>query len=215
MRRLKKKWNIRGELSLTDIGCDYYIARFTNQADYNYVLTQGPWLLDDNYLTIRKWIPNFVPDDGVDKTTAQAERGQFTRVSVEIDLSKPLLSKFRLKGNIWRVQYEGIRMVCFNCGKLGHVADDCKPQEVMANNQNVRIEENPLFKPNNKPEEAEDFVSWMLVKKPIRKYVPRQPKPSGKPEKVANGSVARGAQQSHGGGKNITEKSGQGQDFLF
>lgn len=26
MRRLKKKWNIRGELALTDIGCRYFIA---------------------------------------------------------------------------------------------------------------------------------------------------------------------------------------------
>lgn len=63
MRRLKKKWSIKGELSLTDIGCKYFIARFTNKADYNYVLTQGPWMLDDNYLTIRKWVPNFVPDE--------------------------------------------------------------------------------------------------------------------------------------------------------
>ncbi|XP_021731247.1 uncharacterized protein LOC110698146 [Chenopodium quinoa] len=123
MRRLKKKWNIKGELALTDIGCDFYISRFTNSAYYNYVLTQGPWLLDDNYLTIKKWIPNILSDEApikvltswvripnlpieyfdinflnnigtkigkilrVDKTTAQAERGQFTRLSVEIDLS--------------------------------------------------------------------------------------------------------------------------------
>lgn len=33
----------------------------------------------------------------VDRNTAQPERGQFTRLSVEIDLSKPLLSKFWLK----------------------------------------------------------------------------------------------------------------------
>lgn len=35
MRKLKKKWSIRGELSLTYIGCKYFIARFTNEADYN------------------------------------------------------------------------------------------------------------------------------------------------------------------------------------
>lgn len=63
MRRLKKKWNLRGEISLTDIGCRYFIARFTNEAHYNFVLTQGPWMIDDCYLTIRKWVPNFVPDE--------------------------------------------------------------------------------------------------------------------------------------------------------
>ena len=31
--------------------------------DYQHVLTQGPWLIDDNYLTIRKWVPNFIPDE--------------------------------------------------------------------------------------------------------------------------------------------------------
>lgn len=130
MRRLKKKWNLKGGMVLTDIGCKFYIARFTNMEDYQYVLTQGPWMIEDHYLTIRKWIPNFIPDEApikvltawvripnlsveyfdsnflhkigakigkvlrIDKTTSNAEQGQFTRLSVEIDLSKPLLSKF-------------------------------------------------------------------------------------------------------------------------
>ncbi|XP_021722394.1 uncharacterized protein LOC110689870 [Chenopodium quinoa] len=182
MCRLKKKWNDRGELSLTDIGCNYYIARFTNQVDYSYVLTQGPWLLDDNYLTIRKWIPNLVSDESpikvltakvripnlpieyfdinflnkigskigkvlrMDKNTAQAERGQFTRLSVDINLSKPLLSN---SGS--REEFGGIRMVCFKCGKLGHVENDCKSQESIDSDNNVRMEENPLFHQAAKP----------------------------------------------------------------
>lgn len=38
MRKLKKKWSIKGELALTDIGFDYFIARFSNKADYNFNL---------------------------------------------------------------------------------------------------------------------------------------------------------------------------------
>ncbi|KAL8158948.1 hypothetical protein V2J09_000485 [Rumex salicifolius] len=35
-------------------------------ADYDNVLTQGPWMLGDNYLTIRKWVPRFnVQDDKI------------------------------------------------------------------------------------------------------------------------------------------------------
>lgn len=137
---------------MTDIGYKFYIARFTNQDDYHYVLTQGPWMIEDNYLTIRKWVPNFIPDEApikvltawvrilnlsveyfdgnflhkigskigkvlrIDKTTSNAEKGQFTRLIVEIDLTKPLLSKFWLKGRIWKVQYEGLQLICFNCG---------------------------------------------------------------------------------------------------
>ncbi|XP_010694032.2 uncharacterized protein LOC104906902 [Beta vulgaris subsp. vulgaris] len=63
IKRLKKKWELKGGLTLTDIGHDYFIARFSLLDDYNHVLTQGPWMFDDNYLTIRKWIPNFFPDD--------------------------------------------------------------------------------------------------------------------------------------------------------
>lgn len=63
MKRLKKKWELNGGLVLTGIGHDYFIARFSNLGDYNHVLNQGPWMLDDNYLTIRKWIPNFITDD--------------------------------------------------------------------------------------------------------------------------------------------------------
>lgn len=61
----------------------------------------------------------------IDQNTTQASQGQFTRISVEIDLSKPLISKFWLKGRIWRVQYEGIRLICFICRKLGHNEDEC------------------------------------------------------------------------------------------
>ncbi|XP_021724672.1 uncharacterized protein LOC110691991 [Chenopodium quinoa] len=159
MKQLKRKWQLKGELILTNIGCKYFIAKFNNVDDYNYVLTQGPWLIEDKYLTIRKWTPNFIPEEAsinvltawvrilnlsieyfdkeflkkvgakigrvirVDKSTAYAERGQFTRLSVEIDLSKPLLAKFWLKGRIWRIQYEGIKMLCYKCGRLGHVED--------------------------------------------------------------------------------------------
>lgn len=42
MRKLKKKWSLKGDLSLTNIGHKYFSVRFNNLGDYNYVLTQGP-----------------------------------------------------------------------------------------------------------------------------------------------------------------------------
>ncbi|KAJ8420805.1 LOW QUALITY PROTEIN: hypothetical protein Cgig2_027311 [Carnegiea gigantea] len=44
-RRLKAKWALKGDFSLIDIACDYYVTRFTNPEDYTYVMTQGPWML--------------------------------------------------------------------------------------------------------------------------------------------------------------------------
>jgi len=47
------------------------------------------------------------------------------RLSVQIDLSKPLLSKFCLNGKVWSIQYEGIHLIYFHCRKLGHKEDCC------------------------------------------------------------------------------------------
>jgi len=130
-RRLKTKWALKGDFSLIDIGCDYYVTRFTNMEDYDHVLLNGPWMIGDNYLVIREWVPNFVPEEDhitkltawvripklsveyfnkqfllhkigqkigrvikVDSTTENVEWGQYTRMCVEVDLTKPLLSKF-------------------------------------------------------------------------------------------------------------------------
>lgn len=218
MRRLSKKWQLKGEFSLTDVGCSYYIDRFSNLEDYNHVLLNGQWLIDDHYLTIRTWVPNFIPDNEpikfltawvriphlaveyfdssflhrvgskiervikVDKTTAMAERGKCTRLCIEIDLSKPLLSKFWLKGKIWKIQYEGLILICYNCGRINHKEEDCpelierqeKQSDDPHNHQNDIHHERQAH-----PEHMEDFGSWMLVKKPTRtRAQPKAKKPS-------------------------------------
>jgi len=39
--------------------------------DYDHVMTNSPWMIGDNYLVIREWIPNFVPEeDHIKKLTA-------------------------------------------------------------------------------------------------------------------------------------------------
>ncbi|KAJ8433902.1 hypothetical protein Cgig2_004624 [Carnegiea gigantea] len=62
-RRLKTKWALKGDFSLTDIGHDYYVTRFTNMDDYEHVMMNDSWTLGDNYVVTRGWIPNFVPEE--------------------------------------------------------------------------------------------------------------------------------------------------------
>lgn len=62
----------------------------------------------------------------IDDTTALATRGKFARLCVEVDLTKPLLSKFRLRRKICRIEYESMNLVCFNCGRYGHGLEECK-----------------------------------------------------------------------------------------
>ncbi|KAL2923955.1 Uncharacterized protein RDABS01_015446 [Bienertia sinuspersici] len=112
MRRLSKKWQLKVQFNLTDVGCSYCVAKFSNKDDYNHVLIEGPWLIDDHYFTVR-FLCKIGSKSGkvikINKTTTLAKRGRFTRLCIEINLSKSPLSKFWLKGRIWKIQYEGLR----------------------------------------------------------------------------------------------------------
>ncbi|CAN1342533.1 hypothetical protein LINPERPRIM_LOCUS39487 [Linum perenne] len=114
----------------------------------------------------------------IDHTTLEGTRGNFARICVEVDLSKPLLSKYRLRRRVRRIEYEGLHTICFNCGCYGHKDEACKqaPEEVATDNQTTSFA-NPNFQEalaaDSRPEVEEDFGPWMQVKKSRRK-----PKPS-------------------------------------
>ncbi|XP_056690284.1 uncharacterized protein [Spinacia oleracea] len=211
MRRLKLMWSLKGEIALTDVGCAYYVVRFTSREDYNFVMTQGPWMIGESYLTIRKWIPNFVPDEEpikfltawiripnlfveyfdrgflyrigekigrvvrIDKNTESMDRGQYVRFCIEVDLSKPLLSKFRLNGRVWRIQYEGLRQICFKCGHLGHKDAECPKFEASLTTTDVGVGGELVERPREaekkaqKPEEHDSYGAWMLVQRAPRR----------------------------------------------
>lgn len=61
----------------------------------------------------------------VDHSTSFAIRGKFVRLCVEIDLTKPLVSKVFIGGRWQRIEYEGLRMLSFHCGQFGHSDLDC------------------------------------------------------------------------------------------
>ncbi|CAN1130934.1 hypothetical protein LINPERHAP2_LOCUS6119 [Linum perenne] len=53
------------------------------------------------------------------------ERGNYARICVRVDLSKKLLSKYKLLHRIRRVENEGLHVICFKCGIYGHTIDIC------------------------------------------------------------------------------------------
>ncbi|XP_031108885.1 uncharacterized protein LOC116013635 [Ipomoea triloba] len=61
----------------------------------------------------------------VDYTTSLVSKGKFGRICVELDMTKPLLSKFTLAEEVWPIEYEGIHMVCFKCGIYSHKQGQC------------------------------------------------------------------------------------------
>lgn len=63
----------------------------------------------------------------IDSATTLISKGNFARLCMEVDITKPLLSKFWLRKKVRKIEYEGIHMVCFKCGIYGHNAGSCNP----------------------------------------------------------------------------------------
>ncbi|KAJ7962302.1 Zinc ion binding nucleic acid binding protein [Quillaja saponaria] len=59
---LRKKWQLKGDLKLIDLGCDFYIVHLNSSEDLNHMLTNGPWIIVGHYLTMRRWKPEFQPN---------------------------------------------------------------------------------------------------------------------------------------------------------
>lgn len=115
----------------------------------------------------------------IDDATSLVSRGKFARMCVEVDLAKPLIAKFKLRKKVRRIEYEGLHLVCFNCGVYGHMADSCKKgndeTEAEGEGHVTRTEESERPKGNEgkkleiRPEVAENFGPWMLASKPAWK----------------------------------------------
>ncbi|XP_024195606.1 uncharacterized protein LOC112198713 [Rosa chinensis] len=69
----------------------------------------------------------------VDKLTVGQARGQFARVCIEVDLSKPLRPFVEVESIAYQVVYEGISLICFECGCFGHAKDKCPTLKVTDN----------------------------------------------------------------------------------
>jgi hypothetical protein len=61
----------------------------------------------------------------VDTNTLKVERGKFARVCVEVDLTVPVVGKIWVNGHWYKVQYEGLHLICANCGCYGHIGRNC------------------------------------------------------------------------------------------
>ncbi|CAL1398876.1 unnamed protein product [Linum trigynum] len=61
----------------------------------------------------------------LDYHTQHQQRAKFSRMAVEVDLSKPLVPRIRLDGRWQKVEFENIPVVCFECGKVGHTKITC------------------------------------------------------------------------------------------
>lgn len=102
---------------------------------------------------------------------------------VEVDITKSLLSKFRIKGRSKKIEYEGIHIVCFHCGVYKHRKDGWSlfiakmnmkkhAENVGKDNiQNTKVNEPvaKVVKPVKNLDKTKAFGTWMLVTRRPRK----------------------------------------------
>ncbi|KAK5802986.1 hypothetical protein PVK06_030623 [Gossypium arboreum] len=129
--------------------------------DYNRILSQGPWTVYGQYLTVQPWTKHFSPlqpypsvviawirlpnllrylykrkiieaIEGLigkvvklDVQTDNQMRGRFARLTVYLNLNRPLISQVLVDGIAQCVEYEALPTVCFACDKYGHVKEMC------------------------------------------------------------------------------------------
>ncbi|KAI9122995.1 hypothetical protein K1719_005884 [Acacia pycnantha] len=131
-------WRPKDPLKLIPLSNGYFIVSFSNKEDKEYAFQEGPWMIDDHYLIVQRWRPNFNPWKAdlqcniaawVDRSTSIYDKGGFARICVEIDLKKPLTPTYTVFGEERNIIYEGLHNVCFTCGKYGHQKRACPMTE--------------------------------------------------------------------------------------
>ncbi|XP_028767839.1 uncharacterized protein LOC114725488 [Neltuma alba] len=100
-------------------------------------------------------------------------RGHYARICVLVDLGEQLMSGFSLDGEEYYLEYEGLHMLCSNCGIYGHRSEVCPKRE-----KKQRAEGNPNPRATQmNPKEQEGVViherkitqdQWRVVQKPRR-----------------------------------------------
>ncbi|XP_065634508.1 uncharacterized protein LOC136069677 [Quercus suber] len=68
----------------------------------------------------------------IDSFNANGARRRFARLCVQIIIDQPLINTVKIGKMSQPVQYEGINMLCFACGRLGHRMEYC-PAVVRSN----------------------------------------------------------------------------------
>ncbi|CAL1353253.1 unnamed protein product [Linum trigynum] len=112
----------------------------------------------------------------VDRATELGARGKFGRVCVEVDLTRSLLSQYKIEGVTYLIQYEGLDKVCIDCGTYGKATEACSCRDMTQGTCNA--EEEIPSEPIPDPTMGRTFGEWMLVKrrewKPVRREETRR-----------------------------------------
>ena len=57
--KLYQLWICDGIMEIIELSNDFYLVKFSAFSDYEFALTNGPWLIYDHYLIVYPWHSNF------------------------------------------------------------------------------------------------------------------------------------------------------------
>lgn len=60
---LTDTWKPTEPITFIDLGKDFYIIKFIKMENLQKVLHRGPWFIAGHFLSVKRWEPNFVPDN--------------------------------------------------------------------------------------------------------------------------------------------------------
>lgn len=146
----------------------------------------------------------------VDDSTSLVSKGRFARICSEVDITKPLLSKFTMEGKAWPIEYKGIHLICFGCGIYGHRKEQCGSRRAGEDTREKNMTEdgrNPATKEDQEtmpplmtkqtpkgPDLSEKYGSWMIATRKARRG-PMNPNTQGlenSPRRNNGGNGPRG-----------------------
>ncbi|KAI9077202.1 hypothetical protein K1719_040773 [Acacia pycnantha] len=124
-----------------DIDNGFFVVSFEDEGDMNHIFQEGSWMVADripllplefcNAASLKKIGSLIGRTLKIDRITYASKQGRYARMCVEIDLNKRLTTAINIFGRKCYVEYEGLHLICFNCGKYGHHKDVC-PDKVIS-----------------------------------------------------------------------------------
>ncbi|CAN1320741.1 hypothetical protein LINPERPRIM_LOCUS31818 [Linum perenne] len=159
-RRLEYLWARTGQIQVSDMANNFFLVRFTNEEDYSNAAFGGPWKIYVH--RIGNCIGRTVR---MDLATEEGARCRYARVCVEVDITKPLLGKYMIEDREFKIEYESLENMCFECGCYGHKRESCGSTNKQPGG--IRVEEKTM-----EPEptsEIQVIGEWMTVQRRNRK----------------------------------------------
>lgn len=62
LHRIQTLWRPQRTFFLIDLP-NGFIVKFSHRTDYDVVLLNGSWMINDHYLYVQQWVPNFIADE--------------------------------------------------------------------------------------------------------------------------------------------------------